>query len=178
MRALSELALRSVELAPKIEEAATLIVESIRAGGKVLVCGNGGSAAEAQHFAAELVGRYKRERRPLPAIALTTDTSVLTAIGNDYSFEEVFVRQIQAIGSEGDVLVLLSTSGISQNIRRTLYPAIDQGVEPLIVITGEKGSKNWTSAIAIPSSDTALVQEMTLSVLHSIAELVEEALCE
>jgi D-sedoheptulose 7-phosphate isomerase len=161
--------------------AADFIAARLRSGGKVLVAGNGGSAAEAQHFAAELVCRYRRDRRPLPAIALTTDTSVLTAIANDYGYEHVFSRQIEALASERDVVVLLTTSGRSPNIRAAFGAAqrIGAGV---VVVTSRSGAA-WFAAnandpallITVDSDDTAVVQERTLSALHTIAGMVEDA---
>ena len=114
-------------LIPEIERASSMVLECIRRGGKVMLCGNGGSAADAQHIAAELSGRFKRERSALPGIALTTDTSALTAIGNDYGYERVFSRQLEAIAREGDLLVAISTSGNSANVIRAIESARERG---------------------------------------------------
>lgn len=165
--------------ASTVATAAEMIADAINIGGsKVLVCGNGGSAAQAQHFAAELVGRYRKERRALPAIALTTDTSALTAIANDYGYECVFERQVWALARAGDVLIVLSTSGRSQNVIEAVGAAGQCGAKT-IAITGEGdrdgvGGMDIDVHIEIPSNDTALIQELTQHVLHTIAEIVEE----
>ena len=145
----------------KIRQIADQIVASIKRGGTVFICGNGGSAAQAQHFAAELIGRYKHERRALPAIALTTDTSILTAIGNDYGFKKIFVRQLEALAKKGDVLITLSTSGKSPNVLATIEWGNKHG---LLIFDLERLGQ-----------DTAEKQENHLWMLHKIAELVEKA---
>ena len=143
----------------------------------VLVFGNGGSAADAQHFAAELVGRYERERRAWPAIALTTDTSALTAIGNDYGFDRVFARQVEALGKKGDVAIGISTSGNSPNVLKALAVANDRGMIT-VALTGKGGKAGAMAAhhIAVAEERTARVQEVHATVLHVICELVESEL--
>jgi D-sedoheptulose 7-phosphate isomerase len=153
------------------------IIATLRAGGKVLLAGNGGSAADAQHIAAELVGRFVTDRAPLAAIALTTDTSALTAIGNDYSFEEIFARQLRALGRKGDVFIAISTSGRSPNILAALKAARELG----IVTAGFTGAKGihlralCDLAIFAPSDETALIQQLHIAALHAICSLVEQA---
>jgi len=152
--------------------------EVVRAGRVVLLCGNGGSAAQAQHFAAEMVGRFKRERRGASAIALTVDTSALTALGNDYGFETVFMRQAEALMREGDLLVGLSTSGTSPNVLRALAWARDSGFATA-ALTGEGGGEMADVSdicVAVPSADTDLIQEWHLVLLHILAEVAERML--
>jgi D-sedoheptulose 7-phosphate isomerase len=146
--------------------------------GKVLIFGNGGSAAQAQHMAAELVGRFRRERRALPAIALTSDTSILTALANDYGYEQVFARQVEALGQPGDVALGITTSGKSPNVLHAFQAARKIGMQ-LVALTGSAKMNvavEWL--IAVPSSDTAQVQEMHLAALHWICDLVEAAIVE
>lgn len=155
-----------------------MIAECLRKGNKVLVFGNGGSAADAQHFAAELVGRFGRDRAPLPAVALTTDTSILTAVANDYGFEEVFVRQVRALGHEGDIVIAMSTSGRSPNVIRAAGAARAAGAVT-VALTGGDGGELATLAdiaIVVPSSETARIQEVHLAVVHILCELVESSL--
>jgi D-sedoheptulose 7-phosphate isomerase len=160
-----------------IVAAAAVIAAALKNGGSVLVFGNGGSAADAQHFAAELVGRYEQERRAWPAVALTTDTSALTAIGNDYGFDRVFARQIEALGRKGDVAIGISTSGKSANVLRALETAKDRGLVT-IALTGRGGEAGNIAAhhIAVHEARTARVQEVHATVLHVICELVEKDL--
>jgi D-sedoheptulose 7-phosphate isomerase len=157
--------------------AAQAITTSLRSGGAVLVFGNGGSAADAQHFAAELVGRYEHDRKAWPAIALTTDTSALTAIGNDYGFERVFARQLEALGKAGDVAIGISTSGNSPNVLRALETANDRGLVT-VALTGRGGEAGRIAAhhIAVAEDRTARVQEVHATLLHVICELVEKEL--
>ena len=165
-------------LASGIADAAARIASALASGGKVLVFGNGGSAADAQHFAAELVGRYKRERRAWPAVALTTDTSALTAIGNDYGFDEVFARQVRALAVSGDVVLALSTSGGSTNVLRALQAAGEVGAF-CIGLGGRDGGALRTScdlALIVPSDDTARIQEAHITMLHILCDLVEAEL--
>ncbi|MGH2460644.1 MAG: D-sedoheptulose-7-phosphate isomerase [Chloroflexota bacterium] len=168
----------AAESAGTVAEMAEVLTACLRAGGKVLLCGNGGSAAEAQHLAAELVGRYLRERRPLPAIALTTDTSALTGIANDYRFEDVFQRQVDALAVAGDVLIALSTSGTSADVVMAAQAARARGVK-VLAFTGQSGGelvKHADLALLVPSVTTPIVQEIHLAVGHVLCDLVERAL--
>ena len=160
-----------------IVAAAHAIASALRNGQAVLTFGNGGSAADAQHFAAEMVGRYERDRRAWPAIALTTDTSALTAVGNDYGFDRVFARQIEAIGRAGDVALGISTSGNSPNVLRGLEAANERGLVT-IALTGRGGEAGKIAAhhVAVDEARTARVQEVHATVLHVICELVEQEL--
>lgn len=164
-------------LAPKIEETATAIISAIKQGGKILICGNGGSAADSQHFAAELISRFKRERKSYPAIALTTDSSILTAIGNDYSFEKVFSRQVEGLGKKGDILVGISTSGNSKNIIEAFNTAKSIGIKT-IGLLGSGGILNTLSdiAITVPSNNTPRIQETHITIIHIICLLIEKEL--
>jgi D-sedoheptulose 7-phosphate isomerase len=157
-----------------VVQVAAAIGAALKQGGSVLVFGNGGSAADAQHFAAELVGRFERERRGWPAIALTTDTSALTAIGNDYGFERVFARQIEALGRAGDVAIGITTSGQSPNVLRALEAANDRGLVT-VALTGRGGeaAKIARLHVGVDEQRTARVQEVHMTVLHAICELVE-----
>ncbi len=165
-------------LSEKILEAALLIKESVAGGGKLLLMGNGGSAADAQHIAAELVGRFKKERPAIPAIALTVDTSILTALGNDYGFETIFSRQIEAIAQKGDVLLAFSTSGNSENVIRALKRANDMEVHTIALLGKEGGvaKDHVRLAIVVPSDDTARIQEVHITIGHIICEIVENEL--
>jgi D-sedoheptulose 7-phosphate isomerase len=166
--------------ADEVAEAARRIVAALRDGGKVMFCGNGGSAADSQHLAAELMGRYLKEREPLPAIALTTDSSALTAIGNDYAFDEIFSRQVRGLGRRGDVLVGISTSGNSTNVVAAFAAARTRGIVT-IALTGAAGGLMQEHAdlcIRVPSSATPRVQEMHIAVGHMICDLVESAFVE
>lgn len=161
-----------------LEKAAGAIVGSLESGHKVLVFGNGGSAAEAQHLAAELVNKFSRPRRPLPAVALTTDTSTLTSIANDSSFDLVFSRQVEALGDEGDIALALSTSGTSPNILEALRIA-KQKKMVTIALTGEGGGKLGPLAdflLDVPSRSTPRTQELHLVVLHLIARELDDRL--
>jgi phosphoheptose isomerase len=158
--------------------AAAAIVASLEQGGKLLAFGNGGSAADAQHVAAELVGRFVRERKALAAVALTTDTSVLTSLANDYAYDHVFARQIEALGREGDVALGISTSGRSPNVVRGLDAARARGLRT-IALTGRDGGDVGRAAqihVNVPSESTARVQEVHRTLLHVICELVERAM--
>lgn len=161
-----------------LARAATTLVQGLRAGHKVLVAGNGGSAAEAQHFAAELVGRFKREREPYAAIALTTDTSILTAIANDYGYEEVFARQLAAFGAEGDLFVGFSTSGESANLMRAFRVARQRGLTTIAVVGARPCSMARMADItlAMPLTDTATVQELHMATTHLLCDVVEREL--
>ena len=163
-----------------IFEAAGLIIICLRAGGKLLFFGNGGSAADAQHLAAEFVGRFVRERAGLPAIALTTDSSILTAVGNDYGFDQIFARQVQALGRPGDVAIAISTSGNSPNIIEGVKAA-RKGYLKTIGLSGKDGGLLATEAdvvITIASTSTARIQECHITIGHLLCELTEEALAE
>ena len=161
-----------------IAEAADLIIVTLRHGGRVLVAGNGGSAAEAQHFATELVGRFRRERDAFAVIALTADTAILTAVANDYGYREVFARQVAAYGRPGDLLVAFSTSGESENLLRAAAVATQRGMA-VIGVTGGRPSPLAAAAdlaIRVPVADAQLAQELHTVVLHIICEIVEAAL--
>jgi D-sedoheptulose 7-phosphate isomerase len=165
-------------LGEKIVDAANIIAASLKNGGKVLLFGNGGSAADAQHLAAELVGRFVLERSPLPGIALTTDSSILTAVGNDYGFDQVFVRQILALGRPGDVAIGISTSGNSPNVIKAVQAAAERGLRT-IGLAGRDGgalAKAVEIAITVPSTNTARIQECHIAVGHVLCELVEDDL--
>lgn len=167
----------AAERAEVVAEVAARIVASIAAGGTVLICGNGGSAAESQHIAAEFTGRFLVNRRPLPALALTTDTSALTAIGNDYGFDLVFARQVEALGRRGDVLIGISTSGASANVIAAVEAARARGIVTVAVTGGDGGALGRLADVHVnvPLASTPRVQEVQLSVLHVICELVEQA---
>ena len=159
-----------------IKQIAEMWIEALSVGNKVIFCGNGGSAADSQHLAAELMGRYKIDRAPLPALALTVDTSALTAIGNDYGYEKVFSRQLRGIGAEGDVLVGISTSGNSKNILDAFDVAKELGIRTA-AFTGEGGGAMKEKAdlcLSVPSSVTNNIQEMHIACGHIICGLVEK----
>ncbi len=160
-----------------IEQSADLILKTFQAGKKVLLCGNGGSAADAQHIAAEFVGRYETERRALPAISLTTDTSALTALANDYDFERIFSRQVDALAAEGDCLIAISTSGNSRNVIAAVMSARNRGCK-VIGMTGAGGKKLASLSdvcILIPSGRTARIQEAHITVAHIWCEIIDAA---
>tara|TARA_B100000787_G_scaffold99245_1_gene73271 strand:- start:506 stop:1111 length:606 start_codon:yes stop_codon:yes gene_type:complete len=164
-----------LKIAENIKEAANLIAKSLASGGTIFWCGNGGSAADSQHIAAEFVGRFKKDRQPLRSIALTTDTSVLTCVANDYSFEEIFSRQINALGRNGDVLVAITTSGKSENIKQALIQAQKMGIKT-VGLLGNKGGecKDYSDiSLIVPSSITARIQEIHILIEHLLCELVE-----
>lgn len=161
-----------IEVLDKISD---VLANALRSGKKFLLCGNGGSAADSQHIAAEFIGRFKRERRSLPAIALTTDTSILTAVGNDYSYEQIFSRQIEGIGEKGDVLIALSTSGNSKNVLEAVRAAKARGM----VAVGFTGAGGGTLKSAVDhcfqaqSRETPHIQEVHITALHALSEVVE-----
>ncbi|MEK7269993.1 MAG: SIS domain-containing protein [Planctomycetota bacterium] len=171
---------RSVQAAlerilPSIAAAASEVRQALAAGGKVLVCGNGGSAADAQHFTAELLGRFEKDRRALPAIAISTDTSSLTAIGNDLGFDRVFSRQVEGLGRRGDLLVAISTSGKSPNVLEAAKAARRRGLR-VVALTGEAASplaRLAAVAIRAPSKRTARIQECHEFAIHAICGVVE-----
>lgn len=164
------------KLEDQIHKVAELVQKTFTSGRKILLCGNGGSAAEAQHIAAEFVGRFRKERKALSAIALTTDTSILTAVSNDYSYDLVFARQVEALGEKGDLFLLLSTSGDSKNCVEACRQARSRGITT-VAFTGSQGGKLKELAdlcFCVPSDVTSHIQEVHLVVLHTICELVDE----
>jgi D-sedoheptulose 7-phosphate isomerase len=169
------------QLPPLIVRAAELLVDCLLREGKILVCGNGGSAADAQHFAAEMLNRFELERPGLPAVALTTDSSTLTSIGNDYQFAEIFSRQVRALGRPGDVLLAISTSGQSANVIQALEAAHGRDM-PVVALTGRNGGRiadmlrDTDVEIRIPSASTARVQEVHIMVLHALCDLIDHRL--
>jgi D-sedoheptulose 7-phosphate isomerase len=168
----------SKALVPQIAAAASGMTRTLLAGGKILSCGNGGSAADAQHFAAELVGRFEAERPGLAAIALTTDSSIFTALANDYSFADVFAKQVQALGRPGDVLLAISTSGKSENVVRAVSAAHAQSLT-VVALTGRDGGKmgsmleNGDVEIRVPAERTCRIQEVHLLAIHCICDLID-----
>jgi len=166
------------QLASDVAKAVEMIHSSLAAGGKLLIAGNGGSAADAQHIAAELTGRFLRERKPLPALALHANSSALTAIGNDYGYEHVFARELAAHARPGDVLLAISTSGGSKNILRAIEEARQKRVS-VIGMTGESGGAMRAACdlcLCVPSKSTARIQEMHIMIGHTICELLEEGM--
>jgi D-sedoheptulose 7-phosphate isomerase len=169
------------QLAEPISQAVELMFTALSNGNKILACGNGGSAADCQHFAAELVGRFERERLPLPGLALTTDTSIMTAVGNDYNFNEIFSKQVQAFGQSGDVLLALSTSGNSANVVAAIEAALERDMR-IVALTGKGGGaigKQLTDAdvhICVPHDRTARIQEVHLLTIHCLCDGIDVAL--
>jgi D-sedoheptulose 7-phosphate isomerase len=165
-------------LAPAVQRAAEVIAQSLRAGGKVMFCGNGGSAADSQHLASELTGRFVDDRRPLAALALSTDSSALTCIANDYAFDQVFERQLRGLGRPGDVLVAISTSGRSPNVQRAAIAARELGIGVVGLLGRDGGSIKILSDIAlvVPSHSTARIQEAHIFIGHTLCALVEASL--
>lgn len=165
-------------IAPDIAAAADAIVTALADGGQLLACGNGGSAADAQHIVAELVGRFERERDAWPAIALSANTSCLTSIGNDYGFDEVFARQVRAHGRPGDVLLAISTSGASENVLAAIGAALGIGMVVIGLTSGTGGdmAEMCDVCLSVPGDSTARIQEMHILVAHVLCGLVEDAL--
>ncbi len=163
-------------MAPQLERCAMLLCDCFRAGGKVLVMGNGGSAADAQHLAAELVGRFMKNRAALPAVALTTDTSIITAVANDFGYEEIFRRQVEALARPGDVVIGISTSGNSPNVLRALDLARASGCS-VVTLSGRDGGKMAAYAdlcLNVAVEETPRIQEVHLSIIHILCDLVEQ----
>lgn len=178
----AQLKLRAMEsLAPRISHAATLITRQLIAEHKVLACGNGGSAGDAQHFASEMLNRYETERPGLPAMALTTDTSTLTSIANDYAFSAVFAKQIRALGQSGDLLLAISTSGDSANVVEAIDASHERGMG-VILLSGRDGGRAAESLavddleIRVPASNTARIQEVHLLIIHCLCDLIDRQL--
>ena len=171
----------SEQLPVAIERAAAVMVNALLNGNKVLSCGNGGSAGDAQHFSSELLNRFERERPSLPAIALTTDTSTLTSIANDYSYDEVFSKQVRALAQPGDVLLAISTSGNSANVIKAMEAALSRDMI-IVALTGKDGGEmagllgEQDVEIRVPSNRTARIQEVHLLVIHCLCDLIDQAL--
>ena len=163
----------------QILEIAELAIECLKKNGKVLVFGNGGSASDSQHIAAELIGRFKKDRGALPAIALTTNTSVLTSLANDYGYDVVFARQIEALGSKNDIAIGISTSGKAKNVAAAIKQAKKMGIKTVALTGGDGGelAKLADLSLVVPSSVTARIQEAHITIGHIICELIEQAVC-
>ena len=168
-------------LAPAIARAAAVMTTALLADGKILACGNGGSAADAQHFAAEMVGRFERERPELPAISLVTDTSILTAVANDYAFDQVFAKQVRALGARGDVLLAISTSGNSPSVVAAVKAAREREMR-VIALTGRSGGAiaqmlaDDDVSLCVPHERTARIQEVHLLIIHCICDAIDATL--
>jgi len=173
----------SIVLAPAISAAAAMMTRSLLEDGKVLSCGNGGSAADSQHFSSELLNRFEMERPGLPALALTTDSSTLTSIANDYSFNEIFAKQVRALGQPTDVLLAISTSGNSENVLRAIGAAHERGLR-VVALTGRDGGKiagalqSSDIEIRVPAERTCRIQEVHLLVIHALCDLIDAELLE
>jgi D-sedoheptulose 7-phosphate isomerase len=171
----------ALALAPAIARGAGLLARALRAGAKVLACGNGGSAADAQHFSSELINRFERERPGLPAVALTTDSSTLTSIANDYAYAEIFAKQVRALGARDDVLLAISTSGNSENVNRAIAAAHERGLRVLALGGRDGGAMGRLLAaqdveIRVPADSTARIQETHLLVIHCLCDLLDREL--
>ena len=164
-------------LVPKIEQAAKLMIAALRSGNKILFFGNGGSAADAQHLAGELIGRFLKERKSLPAIALTTDTSIITSVANDYGFEQIFSKQIEGLAKAGDIAFGISTSGNSKNVLRGLEKAIEKKCKAIALLGGDGGSikKKADLSIIVPAKSTPHIQESHITIGHILCSLIEQA---
>jgi D-sedoheptulose 7-phosphate isomerase len=173
-----EVAKRTSSLASVIRETGELLIQTIRNGSKVFICGNGGSAADAQHFAAELTGRFERERRALPAVALTTDTSALTAIGNDYGFDFIFSRQLEALARPGDLLVAISTSGNSRNVLKAVSYAKENQISTIGLLGRDGGqlAPEVNLSLVVPTDRTARIQEMHILIVHIWCEMLDASI--
>src|SRR5882757_5537183 len=173
-----ELFSRLESVAPAVEAAAALLIQALASGGKLMFCGNGGSAADSQHLAAEFTGRFIKDRKPLAAMALSTDSSALTCIGNDYSFDEVFSRQVVGLGRAGDCLLAISTSGNSRNVIRAAEEARAAGMRTIGLLGRDGGALLGLCdvAIVVPSAVTARIQEAHIFIGHTLCGLVEQAL--
>lgn len=163
----------------QIKNIASLVIESLRKGGKLILFGNGGSAADSQHIAAELVGRFKKDRTALAAVALTTNTSVLTSLANDYGYEIVFAKQIEALGNRNDIAIGISTSGKAKNVALGIKQAKKMGIKTVALTGGDGGelAKLADVSLVVPSSITARIQEAHITIGHIVCELVEQTLC-
>lgn len=171
----------SEPLAPQISRAADLMAQALLSDGKILSCGNGGSAADAQHFSGELLGRFERERPGLPAVALTTDSSTITAIANDYQYEDIFAKQVRALGQPGDILLAISTSGNSQNILRAIATAHSRNLR-VVALSGRDGGSIAQTLNAedielrVPAERTCRIQEVHLLIIHCLCDLIDVAI--
>jgi D-sedoheptulose 7-phosphate isomerase len=184
---ISDILLESIQLKEEllrtaigqIKEIADLVIGCLKKGGKVILFGNGGSAADAQHIAAEFIGRFKKDRSALAAVALTTNTSILTSLANDYGYEVVFAKQIEALGQRSDVAIGISTSGKAKNVALGIKQAKKMGIQTVALTGGDGGevSKLADLSLIVPSSITARVQEAHITIGHIICELMESALC-
>ncbi len=178
----AQLKLAAVDLlAPQIARGAELMAECLLGDGKILACGNGGSACDAQHFAAEMVGRFERERPELPAISLATDTSILTAVANDYTYEQVFAKQVRALGTAGDILLAISTSGNSGNVIAAIEAALDREMR-IVALTGKGGGRIGAMLsgadveLRVPHERTARIQECHLLMIHCLCDAIDNTL--
>lgn len=177
-----ETKMKAAEMLPEsIIGAGERMVESLLNGGKILTCGNGGSAGDAQHFSSEMLNRFERERPSLPAIALTTDASTVTSIANDYSYNEIFSKQIRALGNQGDILLAISTSGNSANVVQAIQAAHDRGMR-VVAMTGRDGGQighlidQTDVEIRVPAQSTARIQEVHLLVIHALCDFIDQQL--
>jgi D-sedoheptulose 7-phosphate isomerase len=177
-----ETKMQAAEVLPdQIEIAGQRMVSCLLEGGKILTCGNGGSAGDAQHFSSELLNRFERERPALPAVALTTDSSTLTSIANDYSYNEVFSKQVRALGNDGDILLAISTSGNSANVIQAIQTAHDRGMV-VVAMTGREGGEiarlltGNDVELRVPAQSTARIQEVHLVIIHSLCDMIDQQL--
>ncbi|RCU49872.1 MULTISPECIES: phosphoheptose isomerase [Corallincola] len=166
---------------PAIEKAAQMMVQCLLSGNKILTCGNGGSAGDAQHFSSELLNRFEQERPSLPAIALTTDSSTITSIANDYSYDEIFSKQVRALGNSGDILLAISTSGQSRNVIKAMEAALSRDMT-IVALTGKDGGEMAgllgpnDAEVRVPSTRTARIQEVHLLAIHCLCDLIDRTL--